>query len=144
MEFISNSISDTQQIAAKFAESLTKGDILTLKGDLGAGKTAFTAGLLQGLGLKNSVSSPTFTIVNEYLNGEIPLYHFDLYRLSDEEDLYNIGIDEYLYGDGICVFEWPELVEELAESYYCIEILKDLSVSEDYRKIIITKKDNLQ
>lgn len=144
MEFISKSIRDTQQIAFKFAEELKPGDILALRGDLGAGKTAFTAGIVDGLGLSNSVSSPTFTIVNEYLKGNIPVYHFDLYRLKDEDDLYDIGIDEYLYGDGICIFEWPELVERLAESYYDIEILKDLTVSEDYRRIIITKKGNLQ
>lgn len=144
MEFISKSIKDTQQIAFKFAEELKPGDVLTLKGDLGAGKTAFTAGVVDGLGLSNSVSSPTFTIVNEYLKGKIPVYHFDLYRLKDEDDLYDIGIDEYLYGNGICIFEWPELVVGLAESYYDIEILKDLTVSEDYRRIIITKKGNLQ
>ncbi len=142
MEFISNSIKDTQRIAAKLAEDLKPGDILALKGDLGAGKTAFTAGIAEGLGVSNSVSSPTFTIVNEYLNGRIPVYHFDLYRLGDEDDLYDIGIDEYLYGDGVCIFEWPELVEGLAEIYYNIEILKDLTVSEDYRKIIITKIGN--
>ena len=85
------------------------------------------------------VSSPTFTIVNEYLNGEIPVYHFDLYRLGYEDELYDIGIDEYLYGNGVCVFEWPQLVEELLENYYNIDIKKDLDVSEDYRKITITK-----
>lgn len=143
MEYISRSINETQQIASKFAEVLKPGDILALKGDLGAGKTAFTAGIVKGLGSKNNVSSPTFTIVNEYLNGRIPIYHFDLYRLGSEDDLYDIGIDEYLYGNGVCVFEWPELVEELAERYYCIEILKELSVSEDYRKIIITEKGNV-
>ncbi len=140
MEFISNSIEDTKQIASKFAETLNAGDILVLKGDLGAGKTAFTSGLIEGLGISNHVSSPTFTIVNEYTKGNIPVYHFDLYRLSSEDDLYDIGIDEYLFGDGICVFEWPELVENMAESYYSVEISKDLSVSEDYRKIIITKR----
>lgn len=143
MEFISNSIDDTQQIGCDFAKSLKAGDIIALKGDLGAGKTAFTAGIAKGLELSNCVSSPTFTIVNEYLSGRIPVYHFDLYRLNDEDDLYDIGIDEYLYGDGICIFEWPDIVEGLTENYYNIEILKDLSVSEDYRKIIITKKGNL-
>ena len=140
MEFISRSYDETVEIAAEFSSQLKPGDVISLKGDLGAGKTAFTSGLVKGLGISNNVSSPTFTIVNEYLNGKIPLYHFDLYRLSDEDELYDIGIDEYLYGNGICVFEWPQLVESIAEKYYNIEITKDISLSEDYRKIIITEK----
>lgn len=143
MEFISNCIDDTYAIAVEFSKTLKRGDILTLTGELGSGKTAFTSGIVKGLGSSNCVSSPTFTIVNEYLNGPIPIYHFDLYRLNDEDDLYDIGIDEYLYGDGICVFEWPAIVKSLAESYYEIEFFKDLNVSEDYRKIIVTKKGNL-
>ena len=139
MDFISNSIDETKKIASEFAKSIKPGDVITLNGDLGAGKTAFTSGLIQGLGVSNMVSSPTFTIVNEYLNGEIPVYHFDLYRLGYEDELYDIGIDEYLYGNGVCVFEWPQLVEELLENYYNIDIKKDLDVSEDYRKITITK-----
>lgn len=142
MEFISNSISETQSIAKKFAKDLVSGDVIFLNGDLGAGKTAFTAGLAEGLGISNSISSPTFTIVNEYLNGKIPLYHFDLYRLSDEDELYDVGIEEYIYGNGICVMEWPDLAVNLTDKYYNVEIIKDLSVSEDYRKIIITKKEN--
>lgn len=142
MEFISNSISETQSIAKEFAKELIPGDVIFLNGDLGAGKTAFTAGLAEGLDISNSVSSPTFTIVNEYLNGKTPLYHFDLYRLSDEDELYDIGIEEYIYGNGICVLEWPDLAINLTEKYYNVEITKDLSVSEDYRKIIITKKEN--
>lgn len=143
MEFISNCIDDTYKIAVEFSKTLKSGDILALKGELGSGKTAFTSGIVKGLGSSNCVASPTFTIVNEYLNGPIPIYHFDLYRLNDEDDLYDIGIDEYLYGNGICIFEWPAIVENLAESYYNIEFFKDLNVSEDYRKIIVTKKGNL-
>lgn len=139
MKFISNSISDTQRIAEKFSEELEPGDVIALKGDLGAGKTAFTAGLVKGVGAPNCVSSPTFTIINEYMGGKIPVYHFDLYRLTDVDDLYDIGVDEYLFGNGICVVEWPELAEELIDEYYNIEILKDLSVSEDYRVITIEK-----
>ena len=142
MEFVSNCIEETQQIAKDFSKVLKPGDIIFLKGDLGAGKTAFTAGTVDGLGLKNSVSSPTFTIVNEYLKGDIPVYHFDLYRLGCEDDLYDIGIDEYLFGEGVCILEWPQLAENLADKYYVIEIRKDYSVSEDYRKIIITEKGN--
>lgn len=143
MEFISNSIDDTKKIALKFSVELKPGDVIALKGDLGAGKTAFTSGLAEGIGVSNIVSSPTFTIINEYLNGKFPVYHFDLYRLGSEDDLYDIGIDEYLFGDGICVVEWPELVEGIVDNYYVVEILKDLNISEDYRKIFITKKGNL-
>lgn len=142
MEFISRSIKETQEIAKKFSEALKPGDIVALNGDLGVGKTAFTAGLAAGLGISNCVSSPTFTIINEYRNGKTPLYHFDLYRLASEDDLYDIGIDEYIDGIGICVFEWPQLAESLAEKYYSVEITKDLSVSEDYRKITITEKSS--
>ena len=142
MEFISNGVEQTREIAKTFSKSLKPGDIIFLIGDLGAGKTAFTSGVAEGLGVKNSVSSPTFTIVNEYLKGDIPVYHFDLYRLGSEDDLYDIGIDEYLFGDGICILEWPQLAENLAEKYYVVEICKDYSVSEDYRKIIITEKGN--
>lgn len=143
MEFISRSIKETREIARKFSEELKPGDIVALNGDLGVGKTAFTAGIADGLGISNCVSSPTFTIINEYRNGKIPLYHFDLYRLKSEDDLYDIGIDEYIDGVGICVFEWPELAESLAEKYFSVEITKDLSVSEDYRKITITEKSNV-
>ena len=142
MEFISNNIIETQAIAKEFAKSLAAGDVIFLNGDLGAGKTAFTAGLAEGLGISNSISSPTFTIVNEYLNGKTPLYHFDLYRLCDEDELYDIGVEEYIYGNGICVLEWPDLAINLTDKFYNVEIIKDLSVSEDYRKIIITKKEN--
>lgn len=139
MRFVSNCIEDTQRFAEEFAEYLSPGDILALKGDLGAGKTAFTAGLAKGLGSANCVSSPTFTIINEYSGGRLPVYHFDLYRLSGADDLYDIGVEDYLFGDGICVVEWPEIAEELVDEYYNIEIRKDLSVSEDYRVITVEK-----
>ena len=140
IEFVSMSIEETQEFAMQFSKNLKRGDVILLNGDLGAGKTAFTGGLVSALGNVNCVSSPTFTIVNEYLNGDIPLYHFDLYRLNDEDELYDIGIEEYLDSNGICIFEWPGLVEEMVDHYYNVEIVKDISISEDYRKIIITKK----
>lgn len=139
MDFISNSYEDTHEIGKIFSKTLKPGDTVILIGDLGAGKTAFTTGVADGFGIKDHVSSPTFTIVNEYLSGDIPIYHFDLYRLLSEDDLYDIGVDEYLEKDGICIFEWPELVINMMENYYKIEILKDFTVSEEYRKIIITK-----
>jgi len=142
MEFISNSYEETREAGKNFSKILKSGDNILLVGDLGAGKTAFTSGICEGLDISDYVSSPTFTIVNEYLSGKIPVYHFDLYRLCHEDDLYDIGIDEYFDNNGICVFEWPELVHKFTDNFYRVEILKDLSISEDYRKIIITKTGN--
>lgn len=142
MEYISNSYENTREIGKTFSKALKPGDTVVLLGDLGAGKTAFTAGIADGMDTKDYISSPTFTIVNEYLSGCIPIYHFDLYRLSSEDDLYDIGVDEYLEKDGICVFEWPQLVMGMVENYYKVEIVKDLTVSDEYRKIIITKTGN--
>lgn len=143
MEFVSNGFGDTLQIGKDFAKTLVPGDTVALIGDLGAGKTAFTAGVVSGLGISDYVSSPTFTIVNVYSNGNTPVFHFDLYRLNQEDDLYDIGIDEYLDGGGICIFEWPQLLKNVVEPIYRVEITKDLSASEDYRKINITKSGNL-
>lgn len=142
MQYTSNCYNDTFEFGKEFAKTLTKGDVVILNGDLGAGKTAFTAGVAAGLGITDYVSSPTFTIVNEYRNGKTPVFHFDLYRLTGEDDLYDIGVEEYLSNDGICIFEWPDFAKSLLDSYYTVEIQKDLSVSEDYRKIIITKSGN--
>ncbi|MBE7013219.1 MAG: tRNA (adenosine(37)-N6)-threonylcarbamoyltransferase complex ATPase subunit type 1 TsaE [Ruminococcaceae bacterium] len=142
MQYTSNCYNDTFEFGKEFSKTLTKGDVVILNGDLGAGKTAFTAGVAAGLGITDYVSSPTFTIVNEYRNGKTPVFHFDLYRLTGEDDLYDIGVEEYLSNDGICIFEWPEFAKSLLDSYYTVEIQKDLSVSEDYRKIIITKSGN--
>ena len=143
MEYISNSYEDTLQIGKDFAKTLVSGDVIALNGDLGAGKTAFTTGVALGMNITDYVSSPTFTIVNVYSNGKTPLFHFDLYRLDNEDDLYDIGVEEYLDGEGICLFEWPNLLGDIVKPTYIVEITKDLSVSEDYRKINITKSGNL-
>lgn len=108
-EFITNSVEETQNIAASLARILSAGDLLTLEGELGTGKTAFTKGLAKGLGVTRNVNSPTFTIVKEY-NGRIPLYHMDVYRLEDSDE--DIGFAEYFNGDGISVVEWAQFIEE--------------------------------
>ena len=107
MEFLSHSVSETEQIAQQFAASLHPGDVVAYSGDLGAGKTAFTRGLARGLGYTGRVTSPTFNIVNEY-DGPVPLFHFDLYRLEGEEDLFDIGWEDYLTRGGICAVEWSQ------------------------------------
>lgn len=138
MEYISNCTADTEKIAAEFARNLKSGDVVTLDGDLGAGKTYFTSALCRALGVGETVQSPTFTIVNEYRNAPVPIFHFDVYRISTPDEMYDIGFDDYLFGDGITVVEWADNIRELFDMpYYEIRILKDLSVSENYRKIKI-------
>ena len=135
MQFISNCPDDTKKIAADMALKLKAGDVICLYGDLGAGKTAFVQGLAMGLGIDEHITSPTFTIVNEY-EGCIPLYHFDVYRISDSDEMYEVGFDEYVYGEGVSVIEWPQLIEDiLPDKRYDIEIKKDLSRGEEYREI---------
>ena len=105
-------------------------------GDLGAGKTAFVQGLAKALGITSHITSPTFTIINEY-EGRLPLYHFDVYRIADCDEMYEIGYDEYINGDGVCIIEWAELIEDIfPDKYYKITILKDDEKGFDYRKII--------
>ena len=137
MQFISNCPDDTKKIAADMALKLKEGDVICLYGDLGAGKTAFVQGLAVGLGIDEHITSPTFTIVNEY-GGRLPLYHFDVYRISDSDEMYEVGFDEYVYGEGVSVIEWPQLIGDiLPDKRYDIEIKKDLSKGEDYREIIV-------
>lgn len=134
--FESYSYEDTHKIAREIADSLNGGEFIAMYGDLGAGKTAFVQGLAKALGINNHITSPTFTIVNEY-EGRLPLYHFDVYRIADPDEMYEIGYDEYVYSDGVCVVEWAELIEDLfPDKYYKITILKDEEKDFDYRKII--------
>ena len=104
---------ETRRFGLSLAEELAAGDVVALIGDLGTGKTALTRYIAEGLGIKARVNSPTFTIVKEYRQGRIPLFHFDVYRISDPEELFNIGAEEYFYGDGVCVVEWADLIEEI-------------------------------
>jgi tRNA threonylcarbamoyladenosine biosynthesis protein TsaE len=137
MKYNSNSYEETQKIAADFAKTLKAGDVICMYGDLGAGKTAFVQGLAKGLGIDEPITSPTFTIVNEY-SGTLPLYHFDVYRIDDSDEMYEIGYEEYVYGDGVSVIEWPQLIDDiLPERRYDIEISKDYDKDENYRIIDI-------
>ena len=139
MEYKSLSSNQTEQIASDIAAKLRGGEIITLDGDLGAGKTAFVRGLARGLGIGDRVVSPTFTIVNEYTHGRIPLFHFDVYRLGSADELYDIGWEDYLLRGGIIVVEWADIVSEIFSGEECIRvrISKDMSISEDYRIISV-------
>ena len=111
MEYISNSPQETEALGADLATKLSPGDVVAFTGDLGAGKTAFTRGLARGLGIQERVTSPTFTIVNEYEGGRLPLFHFDMYRLSSSDELFDIGWEDYLARGGVCAVEWSEHAE---------------------------------
>ncbi|MBQ7934238.1 MAG: tRNA (adenosine(37)-N6)-threonylcarbamoyltransferase complex ATPase subunit type 1 TsaE [Lachnospiraceae bacterium] len=119
------------------------GQVYTLIGDLGVGKTVFTQGVADGLGITEPVNSPTFTIVQVYEEGRLPFYHFDVYRIGDPEEMEEIGYEDMFYGEGICLIEWAHLIEELLpEHYISISIEKDLEKGFDYRKIVIEEKEN--
>lgn len=108
---------ETRAFGLELGASLRKGDIVALIGDLGTGKTALTKYIAEGLGIRETITSPTFTIVQEYRQGRLPLYHFDVYRIGDPEEMYELGYEEYFYGDGVCVIEWADLIEELLPEY---------------------------
>ena len=112
-KFISKSENDTIEFANNLANQLKNGDIIVLSGDLGSGKTKFTQGILKHFDLENEISSPTFTIVNEYHKDKTNIYHFDVYRVSDPDELFNIGIDEYFFGEGVCIVEWADLILDI-------------------------------
>ncbi len=124
MQYITNTPEETEAVGAALGAVLTPGTVLAYRGDLGAGKTAFTRGLARGLGCGETVTSPTYTIVNEYLSGRIPLFHFDMYRLASAEDLWDIGWEDYLERGGICAVEWSENVEEALDGALSVTIEK--------------------
>nr|WP_302700956.1 tRNA (adenosine(37)-N6)-threonylcarbamoyltransferase complex ATPase subunit type 1 TsaE [uncultured Blautia sp.] len=129
---------ETFALGQKIGRAATPGQIYTLTGDLGVGKTVFTQGVASGLGITEPVNSPTFTIVQVYEEGRLPFYHFDVYRIGDIEEMEEIGYDDYFFGEGICLIEWAELIEEiLPENRISITIEKDLSRGFDYRRITI-------
>ena len=140
MTYTTNSPAQTEAIGAALGAILPAGTILAYRGDLGAGKTAFTRGLARGLGYAEPVTSPTYTIVNEYLGGRLPLFHFDMYRLRSAEDLWDIGWEDYLDRNGICAVEWSENVEEALEGAISVTIEK---TGEESRKITIEGGDFL-
>lgn len=138
MKYISYTTEETEEFAAKLAKTLSGGEIITLDGDLGAGKTAFVRGLAKGLGITDRVSSPTFTIVNEYRNGKIPLFHFDVYRISSSDEMYDIGWDDYISQNAVVVVEWSVNISDILDmKHISVNISKDLSISEQYREISI-------
>ena len=135
MIYHTNSPEETEAIGQLIASRLQPGTIIAFEGDLGAGKTAFTRGLARGLGIFDPVTSPTYTIVNEYLSGRLPLFHFDMYRLHSADDLFDIGWDDYLERGGVCAVEWSENVAEAMEDPITVTIEK---TGEESRKITIT------
>ena len=136
MQIQTHSPEETEAVGRKLAAQLQPGDVLAYYGDLGAGKTAFTSGLAAGLGVTEPVTSPTYTIVNEYLSGHLPLFHFDMYRLGSADALFDIGWEDYLARGGICAVEWSENVEEALTGALRITITKD-SADETVRTITI-------
>ena len=136
MEYLSRSTEETEALGAELARSLRRGDVIAYLGDLGAGKTAFTRGLARGLGCTGRVTSPTFTIVNEY-EGEIPLFHFDMYRLGDADELFDIGWEDYLARGGVCAVEWSErITEEIPADAIIITICR-CPEHDDWRRITV-------
>ncbi len=132
---------DTYDLGKKLGESCKAGDIILLNGDLGVGKTIFTKGFGKGLGIEEPISSPTFTIMQIYEQGRLPLYHFDVYRIADPEEMDEIGYEDYFFGEGVCLIEWASLIEELIPEHATeIRIEKVLEKGFDYRKITIVKR----
>ena len=141
MEFITNSPIETEAVGMALAEKLAAGDVIAYEGDLGAGKTAFTRGLARGLGIEDPVTSPTYTIVNEYLSGRLPLFHFDMYRLHSADDLFDIGWEDYLERGGICAVEWSENVAEAMVGAIRVKIEK---TGDESRRITIAGGDRFE
>ena len=132
---------ETFEVGRTIGMNAKPGQIYTLTGDLGVGKTVFTQGVAAGLGITEPVNSPTFTIIQEYEDGRLPFYHFDVYRIGDLEELEEIGYDDYFFGQGICLIEWAELIEEiLPEKRIEVTIEKDLEKGFEYRKITIEER----
>ena len=134
MRFLTHSPEETEALGEALGRRLRGGEIIAYYGDLGAGKTAFTRGLARGLDISSRVTSPTYTIVNEYLGGRLPLFHFDMYRLSSADDLFDIGWEDYLLRGGVCAVEWSENVQEALESALTVRIEKR---SDETREITI-------
>lgn len=141
--FESFSPEDTCEFGEQIGKSATPGQLFTLIGDLGVGKTVFTQGVAKGLQIEEPICSPTFTIVQVYEEGRLPFYHFDVYRIGDVEEMDEIGYEDYFYGEGVTFVEWANLIEEiLPETYTRITIEKDLEKGFDYRKITVEQVEN--
>jgi tRNA threonylcarbamoyladenosine biosynthesis protein TsaE len=142
MLYQTNSPAETEALGESLAHQLTAGAVIAYTGDLGAGKTAFTRGLARGLGVQERVTSPTFTIVNEYLGGRLPLFHFDMYRLGSSDELYDIGWEDYLARGGVCAVEWSEIVDDALEQD-AIRVDIRRGETDQQRLITITGVENL-
>ena len=130
----------TFNIGKELGKKADKGEVICLEGDLGVGKTVFTKGFAEGLDIEDNIDSPTFTIVQEYLEGRIPLYHFDVYRIGDISEMDEIGYEDYFFGEGVCLIEWASRIEELLpESAVHIKIEKDLAKGFEYRRVVVEK-----
>lgn len=139
MVYETNSREETYCIGKKMGLSAQRGQVITLIGDLGVGKTVFTQGFAEGIGVTEPVNSPTFTIVQIYDDGRIPFYHFDVYRIGDVDEMDEIGYEEYFYGDGVSIIEWADLIKEIIpKDAIRVEIEKDLSKGVDYRRITVS------
>lgn len=138
MTFTTHSAAETEALGERLAARLTGGEVIAYTGDLGAGKTAFTRGLARGLGITDRVTSPTFTIVNEYEGGRLPLFHFDMYRLSSSDELYDIGWEDYLARGGVCAVEWSEIVSDALEENELIRVDIKNECGNDDRTITVT------
>ena len=133
---------ETFETGRRIAGKARPGDVFALEGDLGAGKTVFTKGFASGLGVTGAVNSPTFTILQIYEEGRLPLYHFDVYRIEEPEEMEEVGFDDYIYGDGVCLIEWANRIEEiLPEETIYIVIEKNLEKGMDYRKITVVRPE---
>lgn len=140
MTYETNSPEETFELGRQIGNDIVAGSVITLSGDLGVGKTVFAQGFAKGLGIDEPINSPTFTIVQVYDEGRIPLYHFDVYRIADPDEMYEIGYEEYFFGEGVCLIEWAELIQELLpENVIRVKIEKALDKGFDYRKITIEK-----
>lgn len=136
------SAQETYDLGKEIGEQLSPGSVLTLVGDLGVGKTVFSQGLAEGLGITEPVNSPTFTIIQIYEGGRLPFYHFDVYRIGDISEMDEIGCEDYFWGDGVCLIEWANLIEEILPEHYTeITIEKNPEKGFDYRKITICEKE---
>ena len=135
------SAEETYNLGVEIGKKALKGQVYTMVGDLGVGKTVFTQGIAKGLGIEDAISSPTFTIVQVYDEGRLPFYHFDVYRIGDISEMDEIGYEDYVYGEGVTLIEWANLIEEiLPDNRICITIEKDLEQGFDYRKITIEER----
>lgn len=139
-ELVSNSAEETMLIGKKFASNLKRGDVIVLTGELGSGKTKFTEGVLKYFGLENEISSPTFTIVNEYIKDDVNIYHFDVYRLEDEDEFYAIGGEEY-FEKGICLIEWGEMIENVLPKKY-VHITFSRNLEDENKRMICIENVN--